>query len=92
MGSKSVPAPAVACAPVRSPRRPSPVRVRRWHPVVYLADRGPVRFAPRDTMRDAFEEARELALALGARTWSVQPGRASILSTDNDLSTGSDAS
>src|SRR5690606_6085876 len=52
MGSKSVLAPAVACAPFRSPRRPSLVRARRWHPVVYLADRGPVRFAGRATMRE----------------------------------------
>ena len=87
MGSKSVLAPAVACASFRSPRRSSPVRARRWHPVVYLADRGPVRFAPRDTMREALAEARELALSLGARTWSVAPGRASILSSD-DLNNG----
>lgn len=80
MGSKSVLAPAVAAAPFRPTRRSAPVHARRWHPVVYLADRGPVRFAACVTMREAFAEARELALALGARTWSVQPGRASILS------------
>lgn len=88
MGSKSVLAPAVACAPVRSPRRSSPVRARRWHPVVYLPDRGAIRFAGRSTMREAFAEARELALALGARTWSVAPGRASIFSDDNVLNNG----
>lgn len=78
MGSKSVLAPAVSVARVRPSRRTSPVRPRRWHPVVYLPDRGPVRFAPRDTMREAFDEARELATALGARTWSAVPGRASL--------------
>lgn len=72
-------APAAAAAPVLSPRRS--IRPRRWHPVVYL-DRGPVRFASRPTMREAFAEARELALALGARTWTAVPGRASILSDD----------
>lgn len=83
MGSKSVLAPAVSVAPFRRPsRRTSPVRPRRWHPVVYLADRGPVRFAPRDTMREAFDEARELAVALGARTWSAVPGSASSLSIE----------
>lgn len=82
MDPKSVNAPAHACAPFRLTRRSSPVRPRRWHPVVYLADRGPVRFAPRDTMREAFAEARELAIALDARTWSAVPGRALIPTTE----------
>lgn len=86
MGSKPAFARACPAASVRSaPRRPG-VHPRRWHPVVYLADRGPVRFAARDTMREAFAEARELALSLGARTWSVAPGRASILSADDPTS------
>ena len=76
MGSKSVLAPAVSVARVRPSRRTSPVRPRAWHPVVYLHDRGPVRFAPRATMREAFDEARDLAIALGAHTWSAVPGRA----------------
>lgn len=81
MGSKSVPAPAVQVTRVR-PVRPSAVRPRAWHPVVYVADRGPVRFAPCATMREAFDEARSLAQSLGARTWSAVPGRASVLSHD----------
>lgn len=83
MGSKSVYAPASAAAQFPSTRsshaRPRP---RRWHPVVYLADRGPVRFAGHATMREAFAQARELALALGARTWSVAPGRATVLADE----------
>jgi hypothetical protein len=82
MGSKPAFARACPAASVRSVPRRSGVHPRRWHPVVYLADRGPVRFAARDTMREAFAEARELALALGARTWSVAPGRASVLASD----------
>jgi hypothetical protein len=81
MGSKSVHAPAVQVARVRSVR-PSAVRPRTWHPVVYLADRGPVRFAPCATMREAFDQARSLAESLGARTWSAVPGRASVLSNE----------
>ncbi|GAA4413785.1 hypothetical protein [Quisquiliibacterium transsilvanicum] len=83
MGSKSVHAPASAAAPFPSTRssraRPRP---RRWHPVVYLGGRGPVRFAGHATMREAFAQARELALALGARTWSVAPGRATVLADE----------
>jgi hypothetical protein len=86
MGSKSVPAPAHAAAPIHSVPRLSRVRPRRWHPVVYL-DRGPVRFAGCDTVTEAMREARKLAQALGARTWSAVPGRALIIGAD-DLASG----
>ena len=79
MGSKSVLAPTIPVARVRPSRRTSPVRPRQWHPVVYLPDQGPVRFAPCATMREAFDQARSLAASLGARTWSAVPGRASVL-------------
>jgi hypothetical protein len=90
MGSKSVLAPAHAAAPIHSVPRLSRVRPRRWHPVVYL-DRGPVRFAGCDTITEAMREARKLAYALGARTWSAVPGRALIVSggsVPSDLADG----
>lgn len=93
MGSKSVP--ARACAPIHSVPRLSRVRPRRWHPVVYF-DRGPVRFAGCDTITEAMREARKLAFALGARTWSARtwsavPGRALVVSggsVPSDLADG----
>jgi len=81
MGSKSVPAPTIPVARVRPSRRTSPVQPRRWHPVVYL-EAGPVRFASCDTMREAFDQARSLAESLNARTWTAEPGRASVLSPE----------
>lgn len=90
MGSKSVLAPAHACAPIHPVPRLSRVRPRRWHPVVYL-DRGPVRFAGCDTITEAMREARKLAYALGARTWSAVPGRALAVSggsVPSDLADG----
>ena len=83
MGSK----PVFARAGQAAYSHPSPasrlngVHPRRWHPVVYL-ERGPVRFAGRDTVLDAMTEARSLAQALGARTWAAVPGRATILEAD----------
>jgi hypothetical protein len=88
MGSKSVL--AHTCAPIRPVPRLSRVRPRLWHPVVYL-DRGPVRFAGHGTVTEAMREARDLAYALGGRTWSAVPGRALLVSggsSPSDLADG----
>lgn len=82
MGSKPAVARADQAASVSPVPRLSRVRPRRWHPVVYLAS-GPVRFAGCNTIADAMDEARAQALALGARTWSAVPGRASIVAPSN---------
>ena len=90
MGPKSAYARAGLAAPFRCVRHRVPsITPRRWHPVVYT-DTGPVRFAGRPTIREAMNEAREIAQALGARTFTVQPGRWHLVPRAATLSGGRD--
>jgi len=90
MGSKSAFARAGLAAPFRCNRRHAPrITPRRWHPVVYT-DTGPVRFAGLPTICEAMTEARSLAASLGARTFTVQPGRWNLVPRAATLSGGRD--